>query len=138
MITTNSPTYCPTYYLTDDGESSPKVLTIAGIGERWPHLVADVLADGYSIETHGPTIEKITRWRVGYESVDSYGKTTRKICKTLAGCRKFVVDHAGEEALTMESGGVSNDGIVRWTGMEAQVENSSYWTRAPRFLIQTA
>lgn len=125
-------------YLVDDGESSVKVFTIGAIAERWPHLVADVLEDGYSIETKGPSIERIARWRVSYVSVDSYGSQTRKICKTLAAARKFVVDHAGEEALSPYSGGVSNDGIVRWTGIEAQAENSSHWERAPRFLIQSA
>jgi hypothetical protein len=124
-------------YLVDDGESSVKVLTIGAIAERWPQLVDDVLEDGYSFEPKGPTIERVARWRVGYVSVDSYGKTTRKICTTLASARKFVVDHAGEEALSPYSGGVSNDGIVRWTGIEAQTANSSHWERAPRFLIQS-
>ena len=130
----------PARYLVNDHESSVKVFTIETIAERWPHLVAGLLEKGCSFERghENPSIEQVDRWRVSYVSVDSYGKSTRKICTTLAAARKFVVDHAGEEALYPDSGGVSYDGIVRWTGIEAQSANSSFWERAPRSLIQSA
>ena len=130
----------PTQYLVNDYESSVKVFAIETIAERWPHLVAGLLEKGCSFErgNENPYIERVARWRVSYESVDSYGKATRKIVTTLAAARKFVVDHAGAEALAPDSGGVSNDGIVRWTGIEAQSANSFFWERAPRSLIQSA
>ena len=130
----------PTRYLVDDHDSAVKVFTIETIAERWPHLVAGLLQLGCSFELghENPSIDTILRWRVSYQSVDSYGKSARKICKTLAAARKFIADHAGEESLSPDSGGVSNDGIVRWTGIEAQSKNFSFWERAPRSLIQSA
>lgn len=75
----------------------------------------------------GPEAYLVEEFRFGWVSVDSYGKTSYRKSKSLAGIKAAVEEQMG--ALHPDTGWVTNDGIARMTTFECKA--GTLWRHLP-------
>ena len=108
-----------------DRDNILEYLTLDQLREKYPHTLKDVLdCDSFAGVGEDPVeyVVVLDHFSVGFESVDSYGRVKRQRYATPEGVIKAIQDRVGSIDLP---GLVSEDGIVKCTGISARVKGSS-------------